>query len=319
MLLHAGMLLVGGLLLYFGAEWLIRGSVGLARAMGVRPLVIGLTVVAYGTSAPELVVSAVAAVEGKSAIALGNVVGSNIANIGLILGLSAAISPPRVDPVLVRREVPVLLASAILVPVVLYDGVISRADGVGLVAFAAAFTWLTLRTAKEVPEADPLRKEARAEVAAEAASGKPRALVLVALGGLAGLVVGGKFFVDAASAVALQLGMSERIVGLTIVAVGTSLPELAASIVAAMRGHSSIAIGNIIGSNIFNVLLILGGASLISPIEGRLSTIAIDAALLLGMTAVVAIMMFGERRISRAEGTFLVVCYAGFIAAAVLA
>lgn len=137
--------------------------------------------------------------------------------------------------------------------------------------------------------------------------------------GLAGLVVGGKFFVDAASAVALQLGMSERIVGLTIVAVGTSLPELAASIVAAMRGHSSIAIGNIIGSNIFNVLLILGGASLISPIEGRLSTIAIDAALLLGMTAVVAIMMFGERRISRAEGTFLVVCYAGFIAAAVLA
>jgi cation:H+ antiporter len=319
MLLHAGMLLAGGVLLYFGAEWLVRGSVGLARAMGVRPIVIGLTVVAYGTSAPELVVSIVSAVEGKSAIALGNVIGSNVANLGLILGLSALISPPRVDPHLVLREIPVLLASALLLPLVLHDNVISRVDGAGLVAGAGAFTWFTLRSAKSIPAAAPIRQEAREEVEAEAAPGKPSTLVLIAVAGLFGLILGGKLFVDAASGFARALGMSERLVGLTIVAVGTSLPEMAASMVAALRGHSAIAIGNVIGSNIFNILLILGGASVIAPIKSSLGPIAVDAALLLGITAIAALMMFGNRRISRLEGAILVICYAGFIAAAALA
>jgi cation:H+ antiporter len=313
------MLLAGGVLLYFGAEWLVRGSVGLAQAMGVRPLVIGLTVVAYGTSAPELVVSVVAALDGKSAIALGNIIGSNVANLGLILGLAALISPPRVDRHLVLREIPVLLASALLLPIVLRDGVISRVDGAGLLLGAAAFTGFTLRRAKQIPEAAPIRQEAREEVQAEAMPGKPSKLVLIAAAGLFGLVLGGKLFVDAASGFARALGMSERLVGLTVVAVGTSLPEMAASIVAALRGHSAIAIGNIVGSNIFNILLILGGASLIAPIEGRLSSIAVDAALLLGLTAVAAVMMFGARRISRLEGMILIGCYAVFIGVAAAA
>ncbi|HZF48754.1 MAG TPA: calcium/sodium antiporter [Polyangiaceae bacterium] len=317
MLIFTGMLLVGVVLLYFGAEWLVRGSVGLARAMGVRPLVIGLTVVAYGTSAPELVVSVVAATEGKSAIALGNVIGSNVANLGLILGLSALISPPRVDRQLVLREIPVLLASALLLPVLLYDGVISRVDGAGLVIGVAAFTWFTLANAKKLPAAAPILQEVREEVEAEAAHGKPSTLTLIAGVGLFGLVLGGKLFVDGATGFARALGMSERLVGLTIVAVGTSLPEMAASVVAALRGHSALAIGNIVGSNIFNILLILGGASVIAPIEGSLSSIAVDTALLLGLTAVAAMMMFGDRRISRLEGSILMVCYAAFIVIAV--
>jgi cation:H+ antiporter len=313
------MLLAGGVLLYFGAEWLVRGSVGIAQAMGVRPLVIGLTVVAYGTSAPELVVSVVAALEGKSAIALGNVIGSNVANLGLILGLSALISPPRVDRHLVLREIPVLLASALLLPIVFRDGVISRVDGAGLLAGAAAFTWFTLRSAKAIPEAAPIRQEAREEVQAEALPGKPSTLALIAVAGLVGLVLGGKLFVDAASGFARAFGMSERLVGLTVVAVGTSLPEMAASTVAALRGHSAIAIGNIVGSNIFNILLILGGASVIAPIKGSLGSIAIDTALLLALTAIAATMMFGNRRISRLEGMILMGCYAVFIGVAAAA
>jgi cation:H+ antiporter len=318
MLLYTGMLLAGGVLLYFGAEWLVRGSVGLARAMGVRPLVIGLTVVAYGTSAPELVVSIVAALDGKSAIALGNIIGSNVANLGLILGLSALISPPQVDRHLVLREIPVLLASALLVPIVLRDGVISRGDGAGLLVGAFAFTWFTLRNAKQIPKTAPIRQEVLEEVEAEVAPGKPSTLVLYVVAGLFGLVLGGKLFVDAASGFARALGMSERLVGLTIVAVGTSLPEMAASTVAALRGHSAIAIGNIVGSNIFNVLLILGGASVIAPIKSPLSAVATDAALLLGLTALASMMMFGERRISRLEGSILIACYAGFIGIAAI-
>lgn len=310
--------LIGGVgLLYFGAEWLVRGAAGLARAFGVRPLVVGLTVVAYGTSAPEFVVSALAALEGKSAIALGNVVGSNIANVGLILGVTALIAPPRVDPALIRREVPVLVVSAALVPLTLIDGVISRTEGALLFLGAIAFTWVMVRTAKAVNPSTEFGEQVKAEVPQSAELSKP-ALAALAAVGLLVLVGGGKVFVDGAVALALAVGMSERLVGLTIVAVGTSLPELAASVVAARRGHSAIAIGNVVGSNIFNVLLILGGAATVSPISGRLSTMTVDLVGLGVLTLAGAFFMAGDRVIVRREGGLLVGLYGLFLAALVL-
>lgn len=315
MMLQLGMLFLGVVLLYFGAEWLVSGSSGLASAMGVRPLVVGLTVVAYGTSAPEFVVSLLAALEGRGAIALGNVIGSNIANIGLILGITALISPPRVEPTLIRREVPVLVASALSIPLFLLDGVISRLDGLLLLAGAVGFTMLTLRLAKEIPAVAPqLRQEVRDEVQAEAATGSKAKLVGLSIVGLVALVAGGKLFVDGASALAVALGMSERVVGLTIVAVGTSLPELAASVVAALRGHSAIAIGNVVGSNIFNILLILGGAAVASPIEGSLSVLTLDLGMLMGFSLAAIVLMRSGRSVTRVEGGLLTACYGGFLA-----
>jgi cation:H+ antiporter len=313
MLLDVGALLLGGLLLYLGAEWLVKGAAGLARAFGIRPLVIGLTIVAYGTSAPELVVSAVAAVQGRGAIAVGNVIGSNIANIGLILGVTALIAPPAVDGALARRELPVLAATTLLIPVLLWNGVISRLESGLLVLGALAFTAWILR-APPRGASEPAEIAEREAEAGGAPSGEGRIrLAAIAAVGLGLLVGGGKLFVEGATGLALALGVSERIVGLTIVAIGTSLPELAASVIAAMRKHSEMAVGNVIGSNIFNVLLIFGGAGLIAPIESRLSASAFDLAAL-GVAVVLALVLLrGERVVSRLEGGLLVATYAGFL------
>ncbi len=304
----------GGLFLYLGAEWLVRGAAGLARALGVRPLIIGLTVIAYGTFAPELVVSMVAALDGKPAIALGNVIGSNIANLGLILGATALLAPPRVDATLIRREVPLLLFSALAIPVLLFDGVVSRIEGALLVATALGFTYLAVRSARGTAPADAaLRAEVREEVAEEAPTGSKAKLLGLSVLGLGGLVAGGKVFVDGAVGIALTLGMSERMVGLTIVAVGTSLPELAASLVAARRGHAALAVGNVVGSNIFNVLLILGATALARPIEGSLSVLRNDLIALAVVTVMGAVFLRGDRVLSRIEGSVLVAGYAAFL------
>lgn len=308
MLMLSAWMVLGLTCLVLGAEWFVRGAAKLAVAFGVPPLVIGLTVVAYGTSMPELVVSAVAALEGRSAIALGNVVGSNIANIGLILGITALISPPRVDGSLVRREVPWLLASALLLPVMLMDGAISRIDAAVLLLGAIAFTIFTVRTTREASGDQGIESD-DAEQAAR--RGLPSATVFTVVG-LALLLVGGRWFVDAASEMAVRFGISERVVGLTIVAVGTSLPELAASVVAAVRGFSSLAIGNVIGSNIFNIVFVLGGAGVIAPVQGELQALRLELALMIGFTMVAALLLRGARRIERWEG---VVLLAGYIAA----
>ena len=305
-------LVLGIVLLYFGAEWLVGGAGGIAKAFGVSPLVIGLTVVAYGTSMPELVVSTLAAADGKSDIALGNVVGSNIANLGFILGLTALIRPPEVDGSLIRREVPVMVASAMLLPLLLWDGVITRVEGFLLLAAALTFTALLVRTARATPPSAALGGPAAAPEATVPAASKPK-LAALAAAGLVALLGGGKVFVDGAVHLALELGMSERLVGLTIVAIGTSLPELAASVVAALRGQSSLAIGNVIGSNIFNVLLILGGASVVSPIHESLARLKVDFGALALLSLVAMTMMTRKRLISRAEGGLLVACYGAFI------
>jgi cation:H+ antiporter len=306
MLMLSFWMVLGLTALVLGAEWFVRGAARLAVAFGVPPLVIGLTVVAYGTSMPELVVSAVAALEGRSAIALGNVVGSNIANIGLILGITALIAPPNVDASLVRREVPWLVLSALLLPVMLLDGAIGWIDALLLLLGAAAFTIVTVRTTREATgdqgvESDNAQKAARRRL--------PSAIAFTVVG-LALLLLGGRWFVDAASQMAVRIGISERVVGLTIVAVGTSLPELAASVVAAIRGFSSMAIGNVIGSNIFNVLFVLGGAGVLAPVQGTLSALQVDMALMIGFTVLAAALLRGARRVERWEGGVLVAGYA---------
>jgi len=311
-----GFLIVGLVLLYFGAEWLVAGAAGLARAAGMRPLIVGLTVVAFGTSAPELVVSISASLENQGALALGNVVGSNIANLGLILGMTALIMPPHVDRQVLRREVPVLLAVTSLVPLTLIDGTLERWESVALIATAIGYTAWMVRSARVGSVSDA----ANIESAAEQAAGVPHtlsrgAMVLRLVVGLAFLVGGGKLLVDGAVGIARLAGMSEHTIGLTIVAVGTSLPELATSLIAASRGHSDIAVGNVIGSNIFNVLLIAGTAGAISPIDASLGALAVDMVALGGLTAFGCVAMVTGRRVGRFEGAVLILGYVAFVIA----
>ncbi|WP_428261439.1 calcium/sodium antiporter [Haliangium sp.] len=314
-------LIFGGLVLYLGAEWLVKGSAGLARVLGVKPLVIGLTVVAYGTSAPELAVSTAAILEGSSAIVLGNVIGSCIANLGLILGLTALISPPAVDGQLIRREVPVMCVASFAMPVVLWDGSISTIEAAVLLTGALIFTLYTLFVS--APESRADTTSADLDLPDGIADAEPEEhskvrLSLITFVGLALLVGGGDLFVDGAQGIAQALGMSERLVGLTVVAIGTSLPELAASLVAAARGYSSLAVGNVVGSNIFNVFLILGVVGLIRPINASIGGLLYDLGFLVGVTVVGVLFMRGSRRIRRTEGVMLLVGYVAFIVIAAL-
>jgi len=314
--LDVGRLLFGGLVLYLGAEWLVKGAAGLARAYGVKPLVIGLTVVAYGTSAPELAVSASAILDGKSDIVLGNVIGSCIANMGLILGLTALIAPPHVDGRLIRREVPVLLGSALVVPLILWSGEIEWWEGAIMFVASVIFTIWTLSVEASTNAPMPADLEHAAEAGgAPKGDGKGRLFAITAVGmGL--LIGGGEVFVDGAVGIARSAGMSERVVGLTIVAMGTSLPELAACVVAAARGHSGLAVGNIIGSNIFNILLILGIVPMIRPVVGSLDTLHLDVYFLIGVTLLGAFTMRGDRKVGRFEGSLLALAYLVFITVA---
>lgn len=312
------MLLGGGVLLYFGAEWLVGGASGLARALGVPQLLIGLTVVAYGTSAPEVVVGVKASLAGSGAIALGNVIGSNIANLGLILGLTTLLKPARVDAALARREVPVLVLATIAVPFVLFDGVVSRVEGGALVVAAVAYSgWMVTSARRSMKQAAASAGEMQtaADLAGAPAPGSRLRMGITAIAGLAFLVIGGSLFVDGAVGLATSFGISQRLIGLTIVAVGTSLPELATSLIAAFRGHSDIAVGNVVGSNIFNALLCLGAAALITPVQAPFASVQLDVAAMVVLTLVGAVSMSRARVITRLEGAVLVVGYVAFLIA----
>ena len=310
-------LLGGGLLLYFGAEWFVGGASALALALRVPQILVGLTVVAYGTSAPEIIVGIQAARAGHGAVAIGNVIGSNIANVGLILGVAALIRPARVDGELRRRELPVLLLSTACVPLVLLDGHVSRWEGSGLLLAALGYTVAMVRAARSaatlaVAKAAAATATATADIAgAPRPTGKLRAAV-TAIVGLVILLIGGHIFIEGAVSVARTVGMSERLVGLTIVAVGTSLPELVTSIIAARRGHSDIAVGNVVGSNIFNSLLCLGAASVAGAVSSPLHTLGADLVALILMTVVAATFIRTERTISRLEGGLAATLYAVF-------
>ena len=302
-------LLLGLVLLYFGAEGLVRGSSSMALRFGVSPLLVGLTVVAFGTSAPEMMVSVKAAYLGQGDISVGNVVGSNICNIGLILGFCALIVPIKVASQIVRIDTPIMIATTALAIALLYDGALSRTEGIIFFLLLVVYVVFSIRLAKK-QSADPLAQEFSDEIKIPKTG---VALdVLLVIGGLVMLVFGARFLVDSAIVVAKAFGLSEAVIGLTIVAVGTSLPEFATSLVAAIKKEADIAVGNVVGSNIFNILGILGISAFITPLSSSGIT-GID----LGVMAGFAIALWGfsasGHRITRIEGLIMMAAYAAYV------
>ncbi len=303
-------LLAGLVLLVAGAEALVRGSSRFAAALGVTPLVIGLTLVAYGTSAPEMAVSVQAALSGRPAIALGNVIGSNIFNILAILGLSALVQPLVVHRSLVRRDVPVMIAVSILMYLMMLDGKLGRFDGGVLLFCAVAYTGIAIRAAKQHPEDVP-----PVELPGAAGRGFAAKQILMALAGLGLLVLGSRWLVEGATAIARALSVSEMMIGLTIVAAGTSLPELATSMLATMRGHRDIAVGNVVGSNIFNIVGILGVAAVLAPggIEVPRQSLRFDVPFAIAAAIACLPIFISGLRISRIEGALFLGSYLGYL------
>jgi cation:H+ antiporter len=307
MLLYWLAVAAGVVLLYLGGELLVRYSTDLAQAFGVRPLLIGLTVVAFGTSAPELAASVVAAATGAPGIAVGNVVGSNIANIGLILGLTVALSPLSAENQFIRREVPFMIAAGVLLVPFVLTGVLVRWHALVLLAMMGFFTWWQLLQARVGDEP-------------EAAEGRARAKLVASAGALAGLVLllaGAQGLVWGAKALAIAFGISERVVGLTVVAFGTSVPELASSLVAAYRRKAELVLGNIIGSNIFNTLFILPGAILVRPLPVSFDVYGVDLQVMIAFSVVLWVFFWTGRRLVRTEGVVLLagyLAYVGFLA-----
>jgi cation:H+ antiporter len=308
MLLSALWIGLGIVLLYGGAEGLVRGSASAAARIGLTPLVIGLTVVAFGTSAPELAVSVDAALAGEGDVAVGNVVGSNIGNIGFILALAAMIRPTIVQAQIIRFDVPVLLGVTLAFLLMLADARIARWEAIVLLAGLVAYTWISLRLARA--ESPAIQEEYAAGMPPRHA-GLARDAVL-ALGGLILLVIGARLLVAGAIDIAGAFGISDAVIALIVVALGTSLPELATSVLAASRGQADIAVGNIIGSNLFNVLGIIGLAGTIRPLADTGMQL-VDLGMLLGMTLVLLPLMRSGFRINRGEGAFLLLLYCGYL------
>ena len=292
---------VGLAILYFGAEGMLGGATRIARRLGVSPLVIGLTLVAFGTSAPELSLDVTAAFRGSTELAFGDLVGSNIANVGLILGVAAIIRPLRVHARLLRAEVPIMISTALLVWGLAFDGELSRQDGLILLALLVLFLGYSFRAARA--ETAAVRAEF-AEAAPKA--GKPVVDGFMVVVGLIGLIVGAQLMVHAAVTVAEHLGVSKLMIGLTIVAIGTSLPELATSIVAARRDDADIVAGNVIGSNIFNMLCVLALVAVIRPIPVPVSSLQVDVPVMAAYSALLVPIMLRGMVVTRGEGVFLV-------------
>lgn len=292
--------LIGGLgLLVIGGEFLVRGAASLAAVVGISPLIVGLTVVAFGTSAPELAVSLQSALSGQSDIALGNVVGSNIFNVLCILGICAVIVPLSVAPQLVRLDVPIMIGASFLMLVLAMDGQIGRLDGLLLFGSILAYVALSIAMSRKAQE--------KADIAttSDTPAGGPLSIVkdvLFAILGVALLVVGADWLVDGAVEIARLIGVSELVIGLTIVAAGTSLPEVATSIVASIRGERDIAVGNVVGSNIFNILCILGLTGIVAPVNVPLSALHFDIPFMIVVVVVCLSIFFTGFSIERWEG-----------------
>lgn len=306
--------LIGGLaLILVGANALTDGSAAVAKRFGISDLVIGLTIVAFGTSAPELVISVLSAIGGSAEMSIGNVVGSNIFNVMMIIGCTALVLPIKVERSIMTNEIPLVILSALVLTFcandVLLDGasenVVSRADGLVLLMFFLIFMRYTFAIAKSGADAGG------ADAAVKQMPGWKSALFIV--GGLAGLIFGGQLFVDGASGIARAWGVSESVIGLTLVAGGTSLPELATSITAALKKNPGIAIGNVIGSNLFNLFFVLGCSATIVPLPmGNIGNF--DMAVLVGSSVLFWLVgwFFRKRTITRLEGALMVACYVAY-------
>ena len=311
-------LIVGVVCLVIGAEWLVKGASAVASKMGVAPIVIGLTVVAFGTSAPEFAVSVSGALSGEADVALGNVVGSNTFNILLILGMSAAISGLAIQQRLLRLDIPILIGVSVITYVLLLNDVVGRIEGLFLFVGIIAYTvWLLRSSMKgESPEVEGEYGEAIESLEGGTVSRPLYFQIGLVLVGLALLVLGSRLLVSSATDIATALGVSELIIGLTVVAAGTSLPELATSVLAAVRGQRDIAVGNVVGSNIFNTLGVLGASALIADdgVVVNREIIRLDFPVMLAATLVLVPICWNGFAIKKWEGALLVMFYVAYVA-----
>ena len=313
------LLVVAGLvLLIWGADRFVHGAAAMARNLGIAPLLIGLTVVAFATSAPEILVSVVAALQHEPGLAIGNAIGSNIVNIGLVLGLTAMIRPIKLESATLRREMPALLAVSLLTVSLFLDTFLSRIDGIvmltGLVIVMVWLARLGLRSA----ENDPIAQDFEAEIPTDVSMIMASVWLLIGLGTL---LLGAELLVDGAIGIAKYLGVSEVVIGITIVAFGTSLPELAVSLASALKGEYGLAIGNIVGSNIFNLLAVIGVAATIEPSALAPTVLSLHIFVMVAFTLVLFAMTYdydGKAQLSRLEGFALLtayVTYSGYVIA----
>lgn len=310
MLIDSLWVLLGLVLLYFGAEWLVRGSASLALRFGLSSLVVGLTVVAYGTSMPELVVSLKAALAGQSQMAIGNVVGSNIFNVAAILGIAALIYPIKIQFQLIRFDVPLMIAISILTIAFLATGTLERWQAAILFSLIVIYTVGSLIYAKR---SAPDSVHAEFDESMPEVEGSIWKNVVFIVGGMGLLVLGSRFLVDGSIGIARGFEISEAVIGLTIVAAGTSTPELAATVVAAMKKEADIAVGNIVGSNLYNLLCILGITGMVTPLEVGGVT-SVDLGVMLGVSVLLLPLMLTGFVIKRWEGAILLLIYLAYIA-----
>jgi cation:H+ antiporter len=302
MLLNIFLLCFGIVLLYLGSEWMVRGAASLALSLSIRPVIVGLTVVAFGTSAPEFLVSLIASIKGSMGVSLGNILGSNVANIGLVLGASALVRPLSVDRSLSNREIPFMIGTSALFWLISLDGLISRIDGIILLASLAGFLTMGILTSK--------KKSNKPETGD---SGNKKVLLNASfvVTGSIGLVFGAHFIVNSAIYIAKSMGFSEIFIGLSIVAVGTSLPELATSVVAGVRGEHELSIGNVVGSNVFNVGMVIGTVGVLNPLKVSEGLMYFEFPAMFALSVLLFVFARTGFVISRVEG---LVFFLGFFA-----
>jgi len=303
----------GILFLYLGAEGMVLGGSRIALRLGVTPLVVGLTVVSFSTSMPEVVSSLIAALEeGDGNISFGNVIGSNICNIGLVFGISALITPLAVHTSLWKREMPLMLGACLLMTLLFWGGFIGRFSGVALIAALLCYVYLQVWIGKREGNSDEIELKDRITDWRSAV----KALLLLIFG-LAGLVIGGWLLVEGSVALAKMIGMSDRVIGLTVVSVGTAFPELATSLVAAVRKKADISIGNVVGSNVFNALFIVGVVALVIPVEFSLRLLYIDVPVMFLFCLLMWLFLWKRKKVARWQGAVLVVLYIAYITSVV--
>lgn len=306
-------------MLYYGADWLVKGSASLAKSMGITPIVIGLTVVAFGTSAPELVVSLISSLQGKSMIAIGNVIGSNICNIALVLGTASVFQPIMSNRSVINRDIPLMLVISLYLFFLSMDSIIGRMEGVTLFVGVLLYTYFNYRMAVKSPNASADNEVnvdiSEVEEAGGITSRKKQIIMIIA--GITGVVAGAQLVVESAVKIMTILGVSEKFIGLTIVAFGTSLPELATSVVAAIKKEMDISLGNLVGSNVFNIMSVLGASAMVKaiPIQGGFfeSGLIIDYAVMMFISFLPWLLMRKNFVLTRVGGVSLLSCYGGYM------
>jgi cation:H+ antiporter len=322
-LLIQSILFIAGITgVYFGAEWLVKGSSKLSRDLGIKPIVIGLTVVAFGTSSPELAVSLTASIKGSNDIAIGNIIGSNIANIGLILGISAIVLPLQVEKIIMKRELPLMIAISAALYFMAIDKRIGLIDGVilftGIIIFVSYQVYNTLNSKRKSGNSTGSADDKTCiteNAGKQSPAGRKHLLynILYIVIGLACLLVGSHILVKSAIFIAGRLGVSEMLIGLTVVAFGTSVPEMATSVVSVLRKEADICVGNVIGSNIFNILMVIGSVALVRPLNVERGTLFFEFPVMLLFSVALIPMIRGSLRVNRLAGCLLTAGYFVFI------